>query len=41
MTVPIILDNAESINDFNLPELESQLILLSVTDDKELVVEHD
>lgn len=41
MNVPIILDNAESINDFNLPELESQLILLSVTDDKELVVEHD
>ena len=41
MRVPIILDNAESINDFNLPELDSQLILLSVTDDKELVVEHD
>ena len=41
MTVPIILDNAESINDFNLPELDSQLILLTVTDDKELVVEHD
>lgn len=41
MTVPIILDNAESINDFNLPKLDSQLILLTVTDDKELVVEHD
>ena len=41
MTVPIILDNAESINEFNLPELDSQLILLTVTDDKELVVEHD
>ena len=41
MKVPIILDNAESINSYNLPEVESQLILLSVTDDKELVVEHD
>lgn len=41
VTVPIILDNAESINDFNLPELDSQLILLTVTDDKELVVECD
>lgn len=41
ITVPIILDNAESINDFNLPKLDSQLILLSVTEDKNLVVEHD
>lgn len=41
ITVPIILDNAESINDFNLPELDSQLILLSVTEDKNLVVQHD
>jgi hypothetical protein len=41
MTVPIILDNAESINEFNLPKLDSQLILLTVTDDKDLVVEHD
>lgn len=41
ITVPIILDNAESINNFNLPELDSQLILLSVTEDKNLVVQHD
>ena len=41
INVPIILDNAESINDYNLPDLESQLILMSVTDDKKLVVEHD
>ena len=41
MSVPIILDNAESINEFNLPEIDSQLILLTVTDDEKLVVEHD
>lgn len=39
--LPIILDNAESINDFNIPEIDSQLILLTVTDDKNLVIEHD
>jgi len=36
---PIFLDNAESINDYNLPTIESQMILLSVSDDKELRVE--
>ena len=39
--LPIILDNAESINDFNIPDIDRQLILLTVTDDKDLVIEHD
>ena len=37
--VPVFVDNAESINDFNLPEMGCQLILLKVTDDKELKIE--
>lgn len=36
---PIFIDNAEAINSFNLPELNSQMILLSVSDDKEMRVE--
>ncbi len=35
---PIFVDNAESLNDFNLPEMNCQLITLSVTEDKELKV---
>lgn len=41
VNLPIILDNAESINDYNIPDIDSQLILLAVTDDKKLVVESD
>ena len=36
---PIFIDNAESVNEFNVPEMKSQMILLEVTDDKELKVE--
>lgn len=36
--MPIFVDNSESINDFNLPQMDSQLILLKVSDDKELSV---
>lgn len=36
---PVFIDNAESINEFNLPEMDCQLILLKVTEDKELKVE--
>ena len=36
---PVWLDNAESVNDFNLPELDAQMIMLSVSADKELRVE--
>lgn len=35
---PIFIDNAESLNDFNLPEMNCQIITLSVTEDKELKV---
>ena len=33
MSVPVFLDNAERINDFNIPEMDCQLIALSVTED--------
>lgn len=39
MQVPIFLDGAESINDEYLPKVDTQLILLTVTKDKELIVE--
>lgn len=35
---PIFVDNAESINDFNLPQMNCQMITLSVTEDKELKI---
>ena len=36
--LPVFTDNAESVNDFNLPQMDCQMITLSVTDDKELAV---
>lgn len=39
VTAPIFTDNAESLNEFNVPDMASQMILLSVSDDKELKVE--
>lgn len=39
MRVPIVLDNAESINDEYIPKVNTQLILLTVTKDKDLKVE--
>jgi len=41
MNVPIILDNAESINEENIPAVDSQLALMIVTKDSELKVEVD
>ncbi len=38
VSVPVFLDNAERINDFNIPDMDCQLITLSVTDDPELKV---
>lgn len=38
---PIFVDNAEAVNDYNIPEMEGQLVLLQVTDDKELKVESE
>jgi DNA repair exonuclease SbcCD ATPase subunit len=39
VSVPIFVDNAESLNEFNVPDMDAQLILLSVTEDKQLKVE--
>lgn len=39
VSVPIFLDNAESLNDFNVPDMDTQLIILSVSADKQLKVE--
>lgn len=39
LSLPVFLDGAESINEENIPEMDSQLILLKVTDDRELKVE--
>ena len=39
MYVPIFLDGAESINDEYVPAVDAQLILLSVSEDKQLKVE--
>lgn len=36
---PVFIDNAEALNDFNIPEMDSQMVLLKVSDDKELKVE--
>lgn len=38
VSVPVFLDNAERINDFNIPDMDCQLITLSVTEDPELKV---
>ena len=39
VTAPIFIDNAESLNEFNVPNMAAQMILLAVSDDKELKVE--
>ena len=41
VSCPIFVDNAESINDFNVPKMDAQMIYLTVTDDKELRVESE
>lgn len=38
---PIFTDNAEAVNSFNLPDMACQMVLLSVSDDKELVIESE
>ena len=37
--LPIFIDNAESVNDFNLPDMDCQIIKLKVSDDKDLRIE--
>lgn len=39
VTAPVFIDNAEALNDFNIPEMDSQMVLLKVSDDAELRVE--
>ena len=39
VSAPIFVDNAESVNDFNFPKMDSQLILLTVSNDKKLKIE--
>jgi DNA repair exonuclease SbcCD ATPase subunit len=39
VSVPIFVDNAESLNEFNVPDMDAQLTLLSVSEDKQLKVE--
>jgi len=39
VSVPIFVDNAESLNEFNVQDMDAQLILLSVSEDKQLKVE--
>lgn len=39
VTAPIFVDNAESLNEFNVPDMAAQMILLAVSDDTQLKVE--
>ncbi|WP_313152098.1 DUF2813 domain-containing protein [Lacrimispora sp.] len=39
VSAPIFIDNAESVNDFNIPDMEGQLILLKVSENSGLEVE--
>lgn len=39
VTAPIFIDNAESVNDFNIPDMKGQLILLKVSENNTLKVE--
>ena len=39
VSCPIFVDNAESLNKFNVPDMDAQLILLTVSEDKQLKVE--
>lgn len=39
VTATIFVDNSEALNEFNVPDMSAQMILLAVSDDKELKVE--
>lgn len=39
VSCPIFVDNAESLNEFKVPDMDAQLILLTVSEDKQLKVE--
>lgn len=38
VTAPVFIDNAEALNDFNIPDMDCQMVLLKVSDDAELKV---
>lgn len=38
---PIIIDDTESVDDWRIPQIDNQLILLKHTQDKELVIENE
>lgn len=40
INLPVFLDNAESINDFNIPDMDCQLILMNVTENENLKLEN-
>lgn len=41
VSAPVFADNSESINKYNFPDMDTQIIHLIVTDDKELTVESE
>lgn len=38
VTAPVFVDNAEALNDFNVPAMDCQMVMLKVSDDTELRV---
>jgi len=40
VNAPIFVDNAEALNEYNVPDMAAQMILLAVSDDRELVVDN-
>ena len=41
ISCPVFIDNSESVNEENFPEMDAQMIHLVVTGDKELRVESE
>lgn len=41
VSAPVFADNSESINKYNFPDMDNQMIFLEVTNDKDLVVIND
>lgn len=39
--MPVFVDNAETVNSFNIPNMDCQMILLKVSDEKEIKVESE
>lgn len=41
VSCPVFIDNSEAVNEVNFPEMNAQMIHLTVTDDKELKIESE